>query len=447
MDWEQLLSLKRFGDTHKRLRNEQDETRLGFEVDYDRIVFSSAFRSLQDKTQVIPLSKTDFVHTRLTHSMEVSVVGRSLGRIAGQQVLQKHPYLKEVHGHRFNDFGAIVAAAALSHDIGNPPFGHSGEKAIGEFFRSGTGSTYQSVLSKKEYQDLIDFEGNANGFKLLTESREGVVGGLRLSYATLGAFMKYPKESLPKKPTKHIADKKFGFFQSEKQSFAEVAKELGLKVTGKDGSISFSRHPLTYLVEAADDICYTIIDFEDGINLGLVPEDFALEYLINLVKDRINTKKYRAMAYREDRLSYLRALAINTLISDAISVFIEHETDILEGTFASSLLDKGNFTAQVTDIIRVSKAKIYQSQEVVEKEIAGYRIISDILEVYSGAMVRKWEDKASNYDILLIQTLPPFYQRTDIPLYEILMSISCYVASLSDSAAVHIHNKIMGRQL
>ncbi len=153
------------------------------------------------------------------------------------------------------------------------------------------------------------------------------------------------------------------------------------------------------------------------------------------------------MAYREDRLSYLRALAINTLISDAIGVFIEHEAAILEGTFTSSLLDKGNFTAQVSDIIQVSVDKIYQSQEVLEKEIAGYRIISDILEVYTGAVVRKWEGKASNYDGLLIQTLPLFYQRTDIPFSSILLSISCYVASLSDSAAVHIHNKIMGRQL
>ncbi len=228
MNWEQLLSLKRFGDTHKRLRNEQNETRLGFEVDYDRVIFSAAFRSLQDKTQVIPLSKTDFVHTRLTHSLEVSVVGRSLGRIAGEKLLKKHPFLMETHGYKFGDFGAIVAAAALAHDIGNPPFGHSGEKAIGEFFTHGEGKRYESLLSQKEYQDIIDFEGNANGFKLLTESREGVSGGLRLSYATLGAFMKYPKESLPKKPTTHIADKKFGFFQSQKEFFKEVAEELGL---------------------------------------------------------------------------------------------------------------------------------------------------------------------------------------------------------------------------
>ena len=190
MNWEELLSLQRFGDTHKRIRKEQDETRLGFEVDYDRVIFSSAFRSLQDKTQVIPLSKTDFVHTRLTHSLEVSVVGRSLGRIAGKKLLAKYPHLREIHGYQFNDFGAIVAAASLAHDIGNPPFGHSGEKAIGEFFKSGPGMEYKDQLTAKEYQDLIDFEGNANGFKILTESREGVEGGLRLSYATLGSISK-----------------------------------------------------------------------------------------------------------------------------------------------------------------------------------------------------------------------------------------------------------------
>ena len=216
MNWEKLLSLKRFGDIEKRIRNQQDESRIGFEVDYDRIIFSDSFRSLQDKTQVVPLSKTDFVHTRLTHSLEVSVVGRSLGRIVGKQLLDKYPELQQL-GYQANDFGAIVASACLAHDIGNPPFGHSGEKAIGEYFKSGDGLQYESELTKKEWQDLIDFEGNANGFKILTESREGVEGGLRLSYATLGAFIKYPKESLPKKPTNNIIDKKYGFFQLKKR--------------------------------------------------------------------------------------------------------------------------------------------------------------------------------------------------------------------------------------
>jgi len=447
MDWEQLLSLRRRGDTNKRLRNEQDETRLGFDVDYDRIIFSSAFRSLQDKTQVIPLSKTDFVHTRLTHSLEVSVVGRSLGRLAGKKILEKHPYLKEVHGYQFNDFGAIVAAAALSHDIGNPPFGHSGEKSIGEYFKSGNGRVFKNELTEKEYQDIIDFEGNANGFKLMTQNREGVSGGLRLSYATLGAFMKYPKESLPKKPTKHIADKKFGFFQTEKNSFKEVASDLGLRQITEGNSISFARHPLTFLVEAADDICYTIIDFEDGINLGLISEDYALEYLIKLVKNTINTKKYHSLVYKEDRLSYLRALAINTLIQDAVSIFMENETAILDGDFHVSLMDKSKYDAQIKDIIALSVQKVYQAQEVIEKEIAGYTIIADILDVYVHALVKKKKDNASNYHNLILQTLPEFYRRTHISLYEILLNTCCYVASLSDSSAVHIHNKIKGKQL
>ena len=447
MNWEQLLSLRRQGDSHKRLRKEQDETRLGFEVDYDRIIFSSAFRSLQDKTQVIPLSKTDFVHTRLTHSLEVSVVGRSLGRIAGKKILAKHPHLNEMHGYQFNDFGAIVAAAALAHDIGNPPFGHSGEKAIGEYFKTGNGSKYEELLSAKEYQDIIDFEGNANGLKLLTESRTGVDGGLRLSYATLGAFMKYPKESLPKKPTGHIADKKFGFFQSEKDTFMDVAMELGLNQTRKGKDISFSRHPLTYLVEAADDICYTIIDFEDGINLGLISEDYALEYLIKLVKDRINTKKYNELAYKEDRLSYLRALAISTLINDAIDVFAQNEEAILDGTFDVSLLDKSKYTAQIDDIISLSIKKVYRSQEVIEKEIAGYKIISDILDVYTTALVRTKEGRSSNYDKLMVSTLPKFYQRTELPLYNVLLNTCCYVASLSDSAAILLHRKIKGIEI
>src|SRR5690606_3031868 len=292
----------------------------GFEVDYDRIIFSSAFRSLQDKTQVIPLSKTNFVHTRLTHSLEVSVVGRSLGRLAGEKILQKHPYLKEVHGYQMNDFGAIVAAAALAHDIGNPPFGHSGEKAIGEYFSLGNGKRFRSMLSDKEFADLAKFEGNANGFKILTENRPGIPGGIRLSYATLGAFMKYPKESLPHRPTAHIGDKKFGVFQSERSFFKEVANELGLIPTGKGNDLGFKRHPLAFLVEAADDICYTIIDFEDGINLGLIEEEYALEYLINLVRGSINTSKYHSLTTRADRVTYLRALAINTLITEAVQI-------------------------------------------------------------------------------------------------------------------------------
>ena len=452
MHWEQLLSLKRFGDTEKRLRSAQDETRLGFEVDYDRIIFSSAFRSLQDKTQVVPLpihmgTHKDFVHTRLTHSLEVSVVGRSLGRIAGKAILEKYPYLKKEHRYQFNDFGAIVAAAALAHDIGNPPFGHSGEKAIGVFFENGEGRKYQSMMTDAEFQDLVDFEGNANGFKLLTDSRSGAPGGLRLSYGTLGAFTKYPKGSLPKKPTKQISDKKFGYFQSEKEYFLDVAHDLGLLPKENDFTERFHRHPLTYLVEAADDICYTIIDFEDGINRGFISEDFALEYLIKLVKDRINTSKYHAMKYSGDRLSYLRALAISTLIQEAIEIFIAHEEAIRSGTFETSLLDKSQYSAQINDIIKLSVEKIYQSHEVVEKELAGYTIIGELLHVFTQALIAKKEGNPSAYDTLLIRTLPEPYQSVEGSTYEVLLQTCSYVASLSDSAAVQIHQRIVGGRL
>ncbi|WP_408028742.1 deoxyguanosinetriphosphate triphosphohydrolase [Tenacibaculum litoreum] len=442
MNWEQLLSLKRFGDTQKRERAQQDETRLGFEVDFDRIIFSSAFRSLQDKTQVIPLSKTDFVHTRLTHSLEVSVVGRTLGRRVGKELLERHPNLKEL-GYTFNDFGAIVAAASVMHDIGNPPFGHSGEKAIGEYFKTGKGLQYKDQLTDLEYQDLIDFEGNANGFKILTENREGIQGGLRLSYATLGAFLKYPKESLPKKPTKHIVDKKYGFFQSEKDAFLDVAQDLGLLKKESEG-VSYYRHPLAYLVEAADDICYTIIDFEDGINLGLIEEDYALEYMIKLVKDTIDSKKYHSLQHTKDRVSYLRALAIGVLINEAVAIFLDNEEAILNGTFDKGLLDKCKYEAQINDIIKISVDKIYRSKEVIEKEVAGYKIIADLLDVFVTASNNKFDNKQSNYDKLVLNLIPQEYQQDKASLYDRIMQISSYVAGLSDGYAIRLHRKIMG---
>ncbi|WP_396143142.1 deoxyguanosinetriphosphate triphosphohydrolase [Flavobacterium sp.] len=442
MNWEQLLSLKRQGDKGKRLRIEQDDTRLGFEVDYDRIIFSSAFRSLQDKTQVIPLSKTDFVHTRLTHSLEVSVVGRSIGRLVGKKIIEKYPHLQEIHGYQANDFGAIVAAASLAHDIGNPPFGHSGEKAIGEYFSIGKGQKFKEQLTDKEWQDLIDFEGNANGFSVLTSSRPGIEGSIRLTYAVLGAFMKYPKESLPKKPTSNIADKKYGFFQTDKEFFKEVADELGLIPNKSGNDIGYERHPLAYLVEAADDICYTIIDFEDGINLGLVSEDYALEYLIKLVKDTIDTNKYQTLTTKEDRISYLRALAIGNLINDAVRIFIENEEAILKGEFPYALTDKSKYKAQIDDIIKLSVKNIYQSREVIEKELSGYQMINNLLDKFITAYNNNYEGKATNYDKLLLKILPEKHHIEKETLYERLLHICHFISMLTDGNAV-LFNQII----
>ncbi len=438
MEWNKLLSLKRYGDQSKRIRKEQDETRLGFEVDYDRIVFSASFRSLQDKTQVIPFSKTDFVHTRLTHSLEVSVVARTLGRIVGKEILKKHPNLSNIDGYRSNDFGAIVAAAALAHDIGNPPFGHSGEKAIGHFFSSGKGSYINKLLNEKQYEDLCSFEGNANGFKILVQSQEGKPGGLRLSYATLGAFIKYPKASLPIKPSSHVADKKFGFFQSENKFFEELMNDIG---TIKNNS-EFFRHPLAYLVEAADDICYTIIDFEDGINLGWISESYALEYLINLVKDSIDKKKFASLKYTPQRMSYLRALAINSLIKDSVSTFLKNEEEILKGEFRYSLLEKSKYKPQVEDIISLSVKNIYQSQEVLQKEIIGFKVVSSLLKAFVTASINKFNNKENSFDKIILRLVPEGIPLISESLYQTILNATCFVASLSDGKAMELSKKM-----
>lgn len=439
MQWEQLLSLKKHGDLSKRIRVEEADTRLGFEVDYDRVIFSSSFRCLQDKTQVIPLSKTDFVHTRLTHSLEVSVVGRSLGRLAGKKILEKYPHLSQIHGFHMNDFGAIVAAASLSHDIGNPPFGHSGEKAIGDYFQHGPGQVYKNLMTPAQWQDLVDFEGNANGFSVLASSRPGSPGGLRISYATLGAFMKYPKASLPKKPTSQIADKKYGVFQKDLPFFEDLASELGLKSKYSAEGTSYERHPLAFLVEAADDICYTIIDFEDGLNLGLISEDYALEYMIKLVQDTINTKNYYEQTTKEDRISYLRALAIGNLINDAVRIFEENEEAILKGEFHQSLLSKSKYKAQMEDIIKISVSNIYQSREVIEKELNGYHIIHTLLDKFVGAANRMAMGTQTNYDTLLWMKLPERFKLEKETHYERLLQICQFVAHLTDGNAVQLY--------
>ncbi|MDX1463591.1 MAG: dNTP triphosphohydrolase, partial [Marinirhabdus sp.] len=357
-------------------------------------------------------------------------------------ILEKHPHLLSVHGYQATDFGAIVAAAALAHDIGNPPFGHSGEKAIGSYFLSGAGKRFKSVLTDKEYQDLVDFEGNANGFKILTESKNGVTGGLRLTFATLGAFMKYPKESLPKKPTSHIADKKYGVFQNDVGFFKTVADNLGLLHRGNDSEVRYHRHPLTYLVEAADDICYTIIDFEDGINLGWIPEETALEYLVNLVKDTLNKEKYAGLSQPKDRLAYLRSLAINTLITEAVQLFVTNEEAILKGEFATSLLDKSKYQAQISDIISTSISKVYQSPEVVEKELAGYQILSTLLDTFTSAFENKANGVQRHYDKLILRT----FEGNELPeaTYDYLMLCCNHISMLTDGQALQLFQKIQG---
>jgi dGTPase len=255
--------------------------------------------------------------------------------------------------------------------------------------------------------------------------------------------MKYPKESLPKKPTKHVADKKFGVFQAEKEFFEEVASELDLKKRGEAGELRYCRHPLAYLVEAADDICYTIIDFEDGINLGLIDEEFALEYLLKLVKTSINSEKYSGLKLASDRLAYLRSLAINTLIYEAASIFLKNEEPILKGDFSEALLDKSSYKAQIDDIIKISVEKVYQSPEVVEKEIAGYNILVSLLDAYTTAYENHFHGKARHYDKLLLRNFEDILSEGKSE-YTYLMECCSFISRLTDGKALQIFQKLKG---
>jgi len=256
--------------------------------------------------------------------------------------------------------------------------------------------------------------------------------------------MKYPKESLPKKPSAHIADKKYGFFQSEKNAFLDLSNDLKLNPVLKGNDVSFSRHPLAFLVEAADDICYTIIDFEDGINLGLIQEEFALEYLINLVRKTINVEKYHALKNTQDRVSYLRALAINALINEAVDVFMKNEELILEGNFNHALLDKCKYEAQINDIIKLSVKNIYQSKEVIEKEISGFEVINTLLKTICLSVNNEFNNQASSYDKLILRVLPETIDFQSNDLYSRLINICHYISLLSDRNAILLYKKLKG---
>ena len=353
MNWLQLLSSDRAGEK-KILKG--DQLRSAFEQDFDRIIFSYPFRRLQDKTQVHPLPEEDFVHTRLTHSLEVSSVGRSLGKKVGEIMIQRHAELK--HDFSAFDFGAITAAASLAHDLGNPPFGHSGEDAISDFFiHHPTGKLFREKMDQRQWEDVTHFEGNAQGFRLLNK---GENQGLKLTYATLAAFSKYPRESLLPSPLKERkSQKKYGFFQSEKEIFQELAQALGLIPMYQGDHAAWCRHPLAFLVEAADDICYHIIDLEDGCRLGLVSLEETIELLSAILEDRFNPAKFYRIKSDNEKIGLLRAMSIGIVIEQCTSVFVDHEPDILEGKFDQALTDLVPCQDILRDIIELSVKKIY----------------------------------------------------------------------------------------
>lgn len=454
MKWKTLFSQKRLGD--KGRASADNTERSNFEKDYDRVVFSSAFRRLQDKTQVIPLPESDFVHTRLTHSLEVSCVGRSLGKKAGEIIIKRNN-LKPI---TVSDFGSIVATACLSHDIGNPPFGHSGESAISNYFRNGEGRKYEKLINNKDkWSDLINFEGNANGFKLLTSSRKSVGGGIKLTYATLASFVKYPTKSYKKEnEIKKLKDKisfhKYGYFQSDKDIFKDIFSELEIN---RINEYYYSRHPVAFLVEASDDICYRIMDFEDGIRIGLIPFSTGEELLKGIVKESFDPAKYEKIKDKREKIGYLRAKTINKLIDECSEIFIDYEKDILSGKFDTALIDKIDSYAILKEIKNISFKEVYKSRNVVQIETAGFRVVGGLLDMFIEAVndlhkygERKKLVKEKPLSGNLIDLLPEQYLkegRPDKNLYERILQICEFVAGMTDSYAVMLYKRLQGIEL
>ncbi len=448
MDWEKLLTDSRLGEKSQPKGKFQDG-RSEFQKDFDRIVFSPAFRRLQDKTQVFPLPESDFVHTRLTHSLEVSCVGRSLGNLVGETVIKRTPALQ----NRFTKFhfGEIVAAACLAHDIGNPPFGHSGEDAIAEYFRSGNGKKFQSkIKDEKKWTDLIKYEGNAQGFRIISKLQNPKIkGGLNLTYSTLAAVTKYPRESLINNKNGTLQNKvyrKYGFFQAEKDIFREVASATGLHRNKSNNTYWWWRHPLAYLVEAADDICYRVMDLEDGFRLGFI----SFKETEDLLKPMVSVQSLRNYRGKDekDRIGYLRAVAINELVNELAKVFLDEETNILKGKFQNDLISEIKKAKALIRIKEISINNIYKSRSVIEREVAGYEVLGGLLDTFIGSYNEAFNKKVSAKNKSVFELLPGRITE-EIPndLYLRLLRIIDFVSGMTDSFAVSLFRKIKGISL
>ena len=450
MEWAKLLSRQRTGQDSSS-DNDNMIDRNDFERDYDRIVFSPAFRRLQGKTQVIPIPETDFVHTRLTHSVEVSCVGRSLGKIIGEKLIKKEPATFEQINIHASHFGALVAAACLAHDIGNPPFGHSGEQSISDYFKSTAAEKYITRLTEKQIADLQRYEGNASGFRLLSYTYPAISalqGGLGLTYATLGSFSKYPKESLPHADTKKASEKKFGFFQSEKSIFTSLADELGLIPNGNNENKQWKRHPLAFVMEAADDICYRIIDLEDGYKLNMLTFKEIEELLFLDTLNEKGKRTYDSIHDNDEKIGYLRAKAISRLITEAADAFEKNYDEIMDGSFDAALIKDIPSRPQLNAIQEISVKRIYQSKAVLEIEAAGFEVLGGLMEIFIEAVLGNKSGRNEKIRMLI----PAHYTKeediaTQDGLYRVLLNISEFVSSMTDNSAISLYRKMKGISL
>lgn len=437
MNWDRLICDKRLG--MEEFHDSRRHTRSDFQRDYDRLIFSSPFRRLQNKTQVFPLPGSIFVHNRLTHSLEVSSVGRSMGNEVAIRLHEK--YKGEPWTHKLDGMRDIVAAACLCHDLGNPPFGHSGEKTISTYFSEGNGQDLKNHLGAREWTDLIHFEGNANSFRLLTHQFKGRRnGGMAMTYSSLASIVKYPYSSL-------LAGEKgkFGFFSSEEEIFRRVASQLGIPETS---SGKFCRYPLVYITEAADDICYQIMDLEDAHKLKIIGMQEVIDLLLNFFAEKDQDRMKRMLGHLDDpneKIAYLRSNAIGAMVVDCADVFASNEEKILEGDFRGTLID--NMNPLLKDAYSKCSAtaweKIYCAPEVVDIELAGNRILTYLLDTLMDAVL----NPEKNYSRLLLNIIPQQYDTTAPTLYERIQSVLDHVSGMTDVYALDLFRKLNGHSL
>ena len=443
MDWQQLISSKRLGQEHRHIERHDD--RSEFKRDYDRLIFSAPFRRLQNKTQVFPLPGSVFVHNRLTHSLEVASVGMSLGNdVAARIISERRPQLR---GTLFEEIGQIVATACLAHDLGNPPFGHSGEKAIQTFFTEGEGRALQQQVSEAFWSDITHFEGNANGFRLLTHQFKGRrPGGFVMTYSTVASIVKYPFSSMA--PSRKG---KFGFFVSEQPLWQRLADEMGIRQLSAPGEpLRYARHPLVYLVEAADDICYEIMDLEDAHKLKIVSYDTVSKLFLDFFDE--DTQKQILQRIEDEQLTdenekvvYLRACVIGKLENECVNTFVQHEEDILDGTFTGSLIDHIS-TRQREAYERCAKLsvqRIYRSRPVLDVELSGYQIMATLMQKMTEAVM----NPQRYYSQQLIGRVSSQYDITAADLETRLMAVIDYISGMTDVYALDVYQKINGISL
>ncbi|WP_308238306.1 MULTISPECIES: dGTP triphosphohydrolase [Prevotella] len=442
MNWQQLISNKRLGQEVRH--PERHDDRSEFKRDYDRLIFSAPFRRMQNKTQVFPLPGSIFVHNRLTHSLEVASVGMSLGNDVARVLKQHHP---ELAGTLFEEIGTIVSTACLAHDMGNPPFGHSGEKAIQAYFREGGGQALQERISNEFWNDLTHFEGNANTFRLLTHRFHGRrEGGFVMTYSTLASIVKYPHSSL-------CAGKKgkFGFFCFEEEYFRRIADELGMIRLSADGEpLRYARHPLVYLVEAADDICYEIMDIEDAHKLRILSFDETMKLLLGFFDEAHRQKIMQritdeGITDNNEKVVYMRACAIGLLESECARTFVENEQAILDGEFVGSLID--HVSPLVRDAYKhctnVSFERIYNSKPVLDVELSGYKIMETLMETLTEAAVSPEKFHSE-------QLRKRFSNQYDINSNDFetrIMAVIDFISGMTDIFALDIYQKIQGISL